>query len=358
MATRSRLRSVVFTLNNYTQDEIKHIEDGPFKYIVFQQETGASGTPHLQGYASMANPTEFTSWKRLIGNRAFLEAARGTPQQNKAYCTKDAARIPGTLIFEKGDIPNPGARNDLDGLIEATKDTSMSLADIFNDFGPHFIRNYRGVQFARGLITEPRHHKTEVFWFYGSTGTGKSYTAHRMAPRAYGKNQSRWWCGYDPCQHDDVIIDEFRASFSPFSFLLQLFDENPLQVEFKGGTCHFRARRIFVTTPKSPLETWKDRTEEDVQQLLRRLTAVVEFLPGRIQRFVKGDASLLSGSGIVNVVEQSSELPVTQEEEVTSGGSLPSRVREFNGDDIPYASRRRIEDSDDEFLSELDNFFN
>lgn len=328
MTTRQRHRSIVFTLNNYTQDELIHVQSGPFKYLVFQQERGASGTPHLQGYAQMGKPTEFTTWKRLIGDRAYVAAAAGTPQQNKQYCTKPDARIPETEPYESGTIPEE--RGDaMARLIEGTKDTSKTLSDIFEASGPEFLRHYKGVIFARGLIAQPRREKTQVHWFFGGTGLGKSFLAHKLAPDAYGKNQSRWWDGYDPTEHDDVIIDEFRASFSPWYFLLQLFDENPLRVEFKGGIVNFRARRIFVTTPYAPHKTWQDRTEEDVQQLLRRLTTVVEFLPGRIWRFHKGAPVDLPGSGIVEAVEPFSELPVTETqtgEEAPEERSVRARV--------------------------------
>lgn len=327
MTTRQRHRSIVFTLNNFTQDELLHIQSGPFKYLVFQQERGASGTPHLQGYAQMGKPIEFSTWKRLIGDRAYVANAVGTPQQNKAYCTKGDARIPGTEPYESGTIPEE--RGDpMAKLIEGTKDSSKTLADIFEASGPEFLRHYKGVIFARGLIAEPRREKTQVHWFFGGTGLGKSFLAHKLAPNGYGKNQSKWWDGYDPVEHDDVIIDEFRASFSPWYFLLQLFDENPLRVEFKGGIVNFRAKRIFITTPYAPHATWQDRTEEDVQQLLRRLTTIVEFLPGRIWRFHKGSPSDLPGSGITELAEPFSELPASQASEAEgSEGDDVRRVR-------------------------------
>lgn len=59
--------------------------------------------------------------------------------------------------------------------------------------------------------------------------------------------------------------------------MLRLFDRYPYQVEVKGGTRQFLARKIYVTTPKSPALTWESRTEEDLAQLLRRITEVKHF---------------------------------------------------------------------------------
>jgi hypothetical protein len=37
------------------------------------------------------------------------------------------------------------------------------------------------------------------------------------------------------------------------------------------------AKRIFISTPKSPEDTWEGRTEEDLQQLLRRIETIIHF---------------------------------------------------------------------------------
>nr|WPR18661.1 MAG: replication polyprotein [Chemarfal virus 48] len=284
MSERKRFRSVCFTLNNYTQEEIQHIrlssDGGNFKYIVFQQERGAAGTPHLQGYAQRAQPTEFNTWKRLLGARCHLEQSRGTPAQNREYCTKDIDRIPGTVIYEKGEIPVQGERNDLTAIFEAAKDQSISVRDLVDTNGAAFIRYHKGILSVRSIFSEHRTVKTKVFWFYGSTGLGKSFECARLAPNAFYKDMSsHWWCGYDPNEHDDVVFEDYRCDFAKFHVMLRLLDFTKLSVQTKGGNVNFRAKRIFISTPRSPLETWAGRVEEELQQLLRRIEVVVEFTP-------------------------------------------------------------------------------
>jgi len=53
---------------------------------------------------------------------------------------------------------------------------------------------------------------------------------------------------------------------------LRLFDEYPLQLEVKGGTVNFAAKKIFVTSPHPPTVMWS--TREDLVQLTRRITEV------------------------------------------------------------------------------------
>jgi hypothetical protein len=48
-------------------------------------------------------------------------------------------------------------------------------------------------------------------------------------------------------------------------------------VEYKGGSTEFRAKIVWVTTPKSPKDTWEGRSDEDIAQLLRRVETVERF---------------------------------------------------------------------------------
>jgi hypothetical protein len=86
---------------------------------------------------------------------------------------------------------------------------------------------------------------------------------------------TKWWDGYVGQPY--VIIDDYRPDLCTFSNLLQLFDRYPMRVEFKGGSCQFVAKYIFVTAPKSPRDMWCNRVEEDINQLMRRITLVRDF---------------------------------------------------------------------------------
>ena len=338
----ARPRSICFTLNNYTAEELAfinlNVQNGSFKYIVFQQERGANGTAHLQGYAQRPNPTTLAGWKAVLSVRVHIEASRGTAQQNREYCTKDTDRIPGTLIVEKGEIPAPGARDGLNALVEAAKDPSVPLSQLIDDHGVDYLRYHKGISAIRSALAPPRDFKTQIFWFYGSTGSGKTRAMHEIAPGAYWKQNSPWWCGYDPCTHSDVCIDEYRGDFSKFTFLLSLFDRYPLQVQCKGGNINFRARRIFITSPRDPKTTWESRNDEDLQQLYRRIECIVEFLPGGAKRVVKGNGEHNAILGIVPLVVGDIRDPeAAPEEEDVPPQALPqeprrvrARVDEFN----------------------------
>lgn len=102
----------VFTLNNYTDDDVNHLVsvlEPTCLYLLFGREVGDSGTPHLQGFFQLKNSTRFNAVKALVGGRAWLAQARGTTQQATDYCKK------GGDFEEFGDVPvEQGNRSDWD----------------------------------------------------------------------------------------------------------------------------------------------------------------------------------------------------------------------------------------------------
>lgn len=265
-----------FTLNNWTEQE-----DAQFRtwipancsYGIFQQEIGENGTPHLQGYIIL-NERQRIQWlKNRLSRRMHLEPARGTPQENRAYCSKEG----GQRLFEHGDCPEAtqGRRSDLEPVVSAIK-AKRPLDEVASEFPEQWVKFHKGLESLASRIDGRRDFKTEVHWYHGPTGTGKSRQAFEENPDAYLKMPTnKWWDGYDG--HKTVIIDDYRRDMCTFSELLRLFDRYPHMVEIKGGSRQFLAEKIVVTTPKSPASTWEGRTDEDIAQLRRRIDRCVHF---------------------------------------------------------------------------------
>ena len=218
---------------------------------------------------------------RNIRRGWHIEVLRGTVDQAIAYCSKEESRDAREQFgfVERGTKPVgagvPGHRSDLTDVAAVISDGG-GLKQVFDVDPGAFIRYQRGINAAIELHARPRDFKTEVFWYWGGTGTGKSRAAHAAAPDAYWKSASDgWWDGY--VGNDDVIIDDYRCDFCKFSALLRLFDRYPLRLQIKGGTVQFVSKRIFVTAPRRPEVMWDSRTEEDLAQLKRRITEVKHF---------------------------------------------------------------------------------
>jgi hypothetical protein len=155
-----------------------------------------------------------------------------------------------------------------------------TVKEICDDHAEVFIKYSTGISRFINVYAPRRDFKTEVFWFYGPTGSGKSYTAQRRGGAdAYHKmGGNKWWDGYD--NHSDVVINDYRTNLCPFNELLRLLDMYPHRVEGKGVSMEFVARRVYITCPKDPRDVWTGedgKEREDIEQLLRRVEHVVEF---------------------------------------------------------------------------------
>lgn len=92
----SRQKNWCFTVNNYTTDDLERLEElgrrieTDIQYLIIGREIGDDNqTPHLQCFIQFKKRLRFSQVKNFVGQRAHIEAARGTSGQNFAYCSKD-----------------------------------------------------------------------------------------------------------------------------------------------------------------------------------------------------------------------------------------------------------------------------
>lgn len=253
---------------------------------MWKKEIGKEGTKHLQGLICFPRRYRFKLVKEFFSDlqgrwgTVHLEIMRGTLKQAETYIQKADTTDPSDpKIYIGGDKPSSqGARTEMGSLIEGlTAGKSESELLLIDTEG--YLKYSTGIKRAIQVrdSQNKRKWKTEVYWFYGPTGTGKSELAYNVTDyNAYNKNCAHsWWCGYE--SHEDVILNDYRPSMCLFSELLNLLDCYPMQLPVKGGQCNFVAKRIFITTPRNPWDTWKNRSDEDLGQLTRRITEVVRF---------------------------------------------------------------------------------
>jgi len=278
-----------FTLNNYDDDDEEILRElgsnERVQYLVYGRERAPeTGTAHLQGYVELDRRFRLEQLKRFFGDvgRAHFEAAKGDGQSNRAYCTKDGDFVEHGSPCAQGQ----GRRNDIQAVRDVVKRTG-SIREVAES-----CTSYQSLRFAEAYVKyhEPaRRWQSEVRWFCGGTGTGKTRTAAQEAEDGYERQSdelsasvywkipgTKWFDGYDA--HPNVILDDFRPDWFSFSYLLGLLDRYPFCVETKGGTRQFLARRIWITAPSRPeLMFCSQVKEDDINQLLRRITEIREF---------------------------------------------------------------------------------
>ena len=128
-----RAKNWCFTLNNPTLEEKIHLSTliNHANYVILGRECGANGTPHIQGFISFKERKRFKTAKDLISPRSHLEVARGSPSENRKYCSKEGD------FDEYGVLPGPqGRRTDWDAYVAFVKDlervpTQLEMARAF-----------------------------------------------------------------------------------------------------------------------------------------------------------------------------------------------------------------------------------
>jgi hypothetical protein len=257
-------RSWVFTLNNYTEEEFRVVqEDWECRFLVVGKEVGEEGTPHLQGYIVFPCIKRITGMKKLSG-RAHWEQAKGDADSNVAYCSKEGD------VFTRGDKPVSQKRKGemnverYERAWKAARIGDLEAIDADIRFSHYRTCKEIGKDF---MIKPDDASETTGLWYYGEAGSGKSRTARAEFPDSYLKMANKWWDGYQA--HPTVILDDFGRDHKVLGHHLKIWsDRYSFLAETKGGAIHIRPEVLCVTSQYSIEEIWSEDLE--TQAALKR----------------------------------------------------------------------------------------
>lgn len=173
------------------------------RYLIYGVEIcPTTGRQHYQCYTQLHKKVRFSTFKALIDSDAHIEACRGSPNENIAYCKKDKQ------FTEHGETPlNPGARTDLEAVVTRLSEgedldsllVDPACMDIIARHMQYFQRvatNYRNTSGLADLrsrmasavlkswqqdlliILNAPADDRKVYWYFDLAGsTGKSFMA-------------------------------------------------------------------------------------------------------------------------------------------------------------------------------------
>lgn len=276
-------RNVTITVYNCEFKSFSSIITGDerIRYCIAQEEVcPETKREHIQGYVQFRRPLKFSTIKNLLPNGTHIEKARGTPEENRLYCSKLESRKPGGQTLESGEICHQGKRKDLEVLKEAI-DSGAKEADICNRndlFGvwvkyPGVYKRYKQAK----IQPRDRHVTPDVTFFTGPPGVGKTrrvFDEHK--DDVFVKDNTKWWDGYEGQRC--ILIDELDThDHWRIEEMLRFLDRYPYQGQTKGGYVNINSPFIAITSNKTLNDLYPSISEDQMTALTRRINNVVQL---------------------------------------------------------------------------------
>jgi len=282
-----RIRSYIFTLNNYTDEEISQLSSGDYTYIVWGREVGESGTPHLQGFVHFENAKTMSAVHKIKGWKRSALQPSVKPLSAIDYCKKgeqphsewEEFGVDGPNygknadLYERG-VFKQGRRSELDAVYELVK-SGVSVDEVAWDNPDIYERCHKSLTKIEDIRLRKlrRTEMTEGIWIFGETGSGKSEFAFNTYDDGNSYSypyDNGWWDGYK-CQ-PTVIVDEFRGQI-PFNEILRMVDKHPNYYVRRRNRepMPFISKKVIITSSLHPREVFKNLSATDsIAQLYRR----------------------------------------------------------------------------------------
>jgi len=301
--TTLRARGWVFTINNYTQQTVDHLQylidnKDDAQYVCFGKEVGARGTPHLQGYIQYSNKKTRNQVSKDVG-KAYLDIRQGTIPQAIAYCKKDGDF---TEFGIRPLSPKEKGCTQKNRWAEITELAHKGLLDQLENKYPREFLLYRPRLLSiykpdrKPLDGELPHE-----WWVGPTGAGKSKLLWELYPDHFAKTLNKWWDNY--AFQDVVVIEEWSPKNEcTASFLKVWADRYAYPCEVKGAMLPMiRPKKIIILSNYTIEQCF--HAKEDCDPLLRRFK-VITFPDGKLH------AQARVNNYVPSIKE---EIPVTSE---------------------------------------------
>lgn len=237
-------------------------------YLVAGDEKApTTGQQHFQGYAQLAAKQRLSALKKLMPT-AHFEVARGDDEANKEYCSKE------------GEFVEYGTRRDTSGGSQggaAEKERwkkarrcaeSGDLTEVDDQI---FVSHYSSLRAIAkdSIVMPPDTDGCTGIWIWGPSGVGKSRRAREIAPGAYKKLANKWFDGYNPRVHKEVILDDFDKVHNVLAYHIKIWaDRYAFLGETKGGALALRPELLIITSNYAPEDIWQD--ERDLEPIRRR----------------------------------------------------------------------------------------
>lgn len=264
---KTRSMGWVFTLNNYTPEDVERLKalatDCSVRYCCFGKELSpTTNTPHLQGYIFYHSQRFFNGVKSHLGSRCYVATAKADSLSNKHYCEKDGD------FTEFGDRPKTQSEKGASSKAVWDEIYKAAAEKRYDDIpGEHKIRYNRAIFsiYADEQRTKRPHNidDYQFYWIYGPSRTGKSHLGRALLTDLgceqdgwFEKLPDAWWGGYNGEPY--VLMDEMSPDEAcPASSFKRWCDKYPFPAKVKGkDDIMIRPKFIVMISNYMPQEIW------------------------------------------------------------------------------------------------------
>lgn len=258
-----RARAFLFTLNQVEKyDEFKglilKLKSCDY-FLAALEKAPTTGHEHIHAYVHFTNAYKLN--KKILAIGAHIDICKGSPQQNIKYVKKD-----GNVLDEVGDEPHQGFHT-----VQDLKDIKNPAELNWNEYN-----TWQKIQNAPQKVKKSEWNKNvKVIYIWGPSGIGKSTKAFELAADEFEevKYINGFWNG---CVDGNgcCIYDDFRDSHMKASEFINFIDYRVHNLNVKGGNIKNKYDLIIITSIQSPQEIYRNTTEEQKTQWLRRMEII------------------------------------------------------------------------------------
>lgn len=251
------------------------------KYAVMQQELGANGNRHIQGYVEFKRSKRLAAVRKLVPG-GHWEPRRGTRTQAREYCLKEETRIPGSVPREYGEwIPEKEDKATAYGRLQQDIDSGVSVRELAKRNFTLFMRHAGAIGTYRQMV-QPKRQKVsfniECFklarpdrmdrlsvFLHGPTNTGKTSYALSLFDSPILCRHVDDLKNFDKEFHDGIVFDDMSFEhWSPGAVihLLDLEHDAPIHARYNNVIIPAGTERVFTSN-----KDWIFYTNEvDIEQ--------------------------------------------------------------------------------------------